>query len=618
LHIWRAFACCKQGKYRDALKDANQAIALTRNNENCQCHYAEALEVKGESLFFLGHPEEAIEHIKLALAIFSDLNDHEYIAYSHMVLGYVKMNSGRYDIANKHFLTALDIYLMTNNALRQSNLYLNLGASNIYLGDLSNAQTYLNKAFQIAKRLGYLPGKGQALIHLGAVYAELSFFDLAKELFNQAKIIAQQTEKRNLFLFLELQESKIARVHQQIDRAHRALQSAEAIVMQIEARDDLGLWALEKGCLSLFSRDYLGAINSFQKACSELQTVGFHPEATQAHLYLACAYHASGDETKTAHHLNEASKYAAKLDSLHPLITAGRDAKDILVAAKKSPEFGDFATRLIETVEQFDKDLPRLRRLIRQQCEQVDMSKPELTILTLGNARVRTYSEEVTKTEWTNQKAVRELFFLLLAYPDGLKKEEIGDALWPNSTPHQQYKQLNNTIYRLRRALGKNVVVFDTQSSCYHFNWAMDYHYDVEAFQDLVKQAQREKNSSQEIALYKQVINLYRGTYLPDVDGIWTVPLREFLRRTYTNAVLRVAELHFKDGKYEKVLGYCQQILNDDLCQEAAHRLAMRAYAARGNRVEIARQFEICRQSLQQLDTEPSAKTQRLFEQLMR
>jgi DNA-binding SARP family transcriptional activator len=52
---------------------------------------------------------------------------------------------------------------------------------------------------------------------------------------------------------------------------------------------------------------------------------------------------------------------------------------------------------------------------------------------------------------------------------------------------------------------------------------------------------------------------------------------------------------------------------------EDAHRLAMRIYAAIGNRAAIARQYEYCRQVLfEELNATPSSITQSLFETLMR
>jgi len=172
-NIWRAFAHCKQGKYKEALCDANHAIELTCNLDNQQSVYAEALEVKGESLYFLGCPDEALEYIENALNIFTAIDDLENIAYANVVLGFMMMESGRHKKAIRYFLTALDIYRTTNNLINQSKTLLNLGTSTLALGDLTGAQAHFCELLNITRQIGNEPIVAYALANIGIVYAEL-------------------------------------------------------------------------------------------------------------------------------------------------------------------------------------------------------------------------------------------------------------------------------------------------------------------------------------------------------------------------------------------------------------------------------------------------------------
>jgi DNA-binding SARP family transcriptional activator len=103
------------------------------------------------------------------------------------------------------------------------------------------------------------------------------------------------------------------------------------------------------------------------------------------------------------------------------------------------------------------------------------------------------------------------------------------------------------------------------------------------------------------------------------MEETWVWLERERLRQAYLEAVLKLAGLHLGIGEYRMVLDYCRQALANDPCLEEAHRLAMRAYAAMGNRAAIARQFERCRHALlNEANASPSSQTEALFEALMR
>ncbi len=557
--VWRAFAYCKRGKYQQALRDANRSLEIISKIENQQIIHAEALEVKGECLYFLGHPEEGLAHVEFALEIFSALDDQENMAYANMALGYMMMERGNYQQANVYFLKAFEIIRLTNNLLRKSELLLNLGVSTLDLGNLLRAHSYFQESLNIARQMCYPPFEAYVLTNFGDLFARLQLFRAAKEMFRKAHITAQQAEQWHLILVIGIIESQITRTHHRIEHSERILSSVEGIARESESVGFSGLWMLEKGCQSLAKEGITTAIKYFENAVEYLETAGLHLDIAKPHLYLAYVHHMAGNGDQAARHLLAASQTAAKMDSLYPLVSAGRETKEVLEAASDSPEVGEFATRLIKTIEQFDRELPRLRRLIRQQDDQIHQSTPCLDIQAFGELRVELNGKPVTSPEWANQRKVRELFFLLLENPTGLTKEAIGDALWPNSEPQRLPKQFNNAIYRLRRALGKETVSYDQRLGCYHFNWGMDYRYDVENFKTKLKHARDPEDSKIKIAAYKDAIEMYRGPYLPKADGTWAVPIRENLRQAYIEANIVVAEYYFQEAQYEKTQEYCKQ-----------------------------------------------------------
>jgi two-component SAPR family response regulator len=115
------------------------------------------------------------------------------------------------------------------------------------------------------------------------------------------------------------------------------------------------------------------------------------------------------------------------------------------------------------------------------------------------------------------------------------------------------------------------------------------------------------------------MLGIYKGSYLPDAEADWAWWERERLREAHLEAILKLAEFYLETKEYRVALDYCQRALSEDQCQEEAHRLAMRAHAAMGNRAAVVRQFDRCQQVLrEEVNAPPSPQTVALYEAFMR
>jgi DNA-binding SARP family transcriptional activator len=69
---------------------------------------------------------------------------------------------------------------------------------------------------------------------------------------------------------------------------------------------------------------------------------------------------------------------------------------------------------------------------------------------------------------------------------------------------------------------------------------------------------------------------------------------------------------------FHGALAHIHRVLSQDPCQEEAHRLAMKTYAAMGNRADLVRQYEVCKTTLHTvLGISPSKKTETLYAELL-
>ncbi len=132
--------------------------------------------------------------------------------------------------------------------------------------------------------------------------------------------------------------------------------------------------------------------------------------------------------------------------------------------------------------------------------------------------QVRVNKRLITNSDFQTQ-AARDLFFMLLAHPEGLTKEEIGVIFWPDDAPKEIKFRMKNTVYRVRHAVGKDVIILDQEN--YRFNNDLDYEYDVELFLKENALGLKAKDPLRKLAHFREAAKLYKGTFLPDIGETW-------------------------------------------------------------------------------------------------
>lgn len=239
----------------------------------------------------------------------------------------------------------------------------------------------------------------------------------------------------------------------------------------------------------------------------------------------------------------------------------------------------------------------------------------QLRIQAFGQEKVWLQNILITTSDW-QVHAAKEMFFVFLAHPEGLTKEQVGLYMWPDASTEELDIKFKNTLYRLRSAVGKQVILL--AEGIYRFNPMLEYAFDVEIFLTAIQRANETEDTRQKIQHLSHAIQQYNGDYLPEVDDYWAIPDREKYRQMYIDALYAIAELYFEKEVYKSSLRYCHRALEEDPVNEEVHRLAMRIHAVTGNKAEIIRQYESCRQELEEkFDVEPSEQTQLLYDTLI-
>lgn len=609
----RATARRFSGLYRQSIEDADNAIALV-NERGLDFSAAEALRVKGISRFHCGEMEPALRSLNQAQALYQSVGDEANLALIQMDSGVIYEAMGRYEQARNAYSGSIDYFRRAGDHLRLSTALNNLGVVCQIIGDYEKGWELLSEALESARRSGYARKEALILASVGDLYADLDIQEAARDAYYQAQEIAERVQEYFLILYLTLAQVNLAVASEDFALADYLLQTAREMNIP-EAAFEAGLFRLTAGRAAMAQNRLDEAIRHLRSAVATLQDD--QPlYGAQTHFVLALAYHRHNCRTESFDHLKHAFRLAPDLDQ-HLLVILAREARELLEIAEEDPELRYRANHLLQKVEGFENRLPALRRFLRQRAlPSITFGPPELVVRALGSEEVWLDGRLITIGDWQTRTA-RDLFFLLLARPEGLTKEGIGLEIWPDADPGQLKTRFKNAIYRVRRALGQDVIQFG-EDHLYSFNWAMDYKYDVQAFETALDQAAVEIRSDRRVSLYQSALSLYGGDYLPDVDQEWVAPTRENLYQLYVDAMLNLALYHLEQQEFRTALQWTQQLLEEDPCHEEAHRVAMRAYAGLGNRSGVARQFQICRDALwEQIQVPPSPQTLTLYERLV-
>ncbi|NPV75864.1 MAG: tetratricopeptide repeat protein [Anaerolineae bacterium] len=613
---WRAVTHRIMGNLNDSQADAREALDLVQKDIEMRIVKAEALRNIGICLRLQGKLTEALTWLKQSLNTSMSIKDQKNEAIIRLELGLLYENLGDYGQAREMYLAALEYWEKVDNASWLSNIMNNLGVLQHLMGDYRAAIDTFEKALNHARASNYSRLEAFILTGIGDVYGELEAIEEAEKAYGQAKLIAQSIQENFLHVYINVQNAALLASAGDYRGAYRLIEDARRIADLDEQAMEAYLCDLENAGIKLREGKWQDAILMLEDACYFFEAEGHKVQAEKASLYLVIAYSQAGNQEKLMENL---IKVLSFLGSEYPpvsLIAAAYRFQYQLSQLRSLEYIQAQIDELFSKIDAFQDQLPLLRRYIRQHAVSVPFAPPKIYIRTLGKMQVKIDNQVVTSSDWQTQ-AARDLFFLLLAHPEGMTKEEIGSIFWPDAPPEDVKFRIKNTIYRLRHAVGKDVILLDQEN--YRFNNLVDYEYDVEVFLRENALAQQAKEPLHKLSHYREATKLYKGSFLPEINETWVHSPRENLQQIYLNILLQVAEIYIEMTNFDLALEYVQRALNEDSCLETAYRMSFRIYAAMGNRAAMVRQYQKCVEILQrEVNAEPSPQTQALYNELLK
>ena len=243
-----------------------------------------------------------------------------------------------------------------------------------------------------------------------------------------------------------------------------------------------------------------------------------------------------------------------------------------------------------------------------------------LTVRVLGRLQVTLHSDtgdrELNGALTPKQ---RELLVYLASHPQGVRREVLNEAVWPDSRPPRPYNSFHNTLSMLRRALTDatdglitNLVLND--DGRYQLNdelvvvdfWQLQRVLPAPRLADVEDQAR-----------LRDAIELFQGDLAEDLLAPWIEPFREAIRRDVLDGLGTLIRAH-GDTDLETMLALLERTRKLDRYNEGVYRDIIRTQARLGQYATIPRTLALLTTTLDEIDQHPSADTLNLADFLQR
>jgi two-component SAPR family response regulator len=216
------------------------------------------------------------------------------------------------------------------------------------------------------------------------------------------------------------------------------------------------------------------------------------------------------------------------------------------------------------------------------------------------------------------------LAYLALQRNRPIPRDTLLELLWPELDYNAALRNLNTTVYNLRKSLEPNLNrIADSsyilyEGGSYFFNADVDYWLDIDAFEAYIKRARSSVTASATIKAYEKAIALYRGKYLADLQttAVWSAAEHIRLQELYLTALEELGVQYEATHQDTQAKETYLKALSVDYLRESTVQKLMKLAIRHGDFVTAQNH---CRRLVNNLDKElgvmPSPATQSLCQQ---
>jgi LuxR family maltose regulon positive regulatory protein len=605
VRLQRAMIDLQQSSYRQAVSRALPLVEAPGIPDDLR---GRALNILGFAELSLGEVEAAVRHLELALPLYRSGGGAHALSQLLQNLEMAYTRAGRFGEAVACLQEVIALRRMLRSAGPLALALNNLGYYYHQHGNYREAMASFQEGLSIAMQAPERRVEGYLSWSTGDLQRDRGANDDALRLYTRA-IALTGADNPALRAALLVSLSTLRRWQGNLTEAIRLAQEAQALA---EAHD-IALEGITARAALWAARFQAGrtakARKQLELAAAALQERNIHVELMQVLGLCAQAALECGDTPAAEIHLSRALHITRVSESVHPAV----------MEMLHAPALEAFVLRSGTKYEPFARGLRQLREAQLRPTARHSHGKTALTyslrLQTLGQEQIERDGEHVPSSAW-RATTVRE-FFLYLLFGGRANREHLCSVFWPERSTSRVRSSFHTTLYRVRQALGDNVICFE--EGLYGINPEVEVWCDALEFERLAAQARLlSPRDARTEDLWRRAVEFYRGDFLPSLDTEWLQPRRETLRETYIDALFGLGGCMRARGDFRAALLTFKRALSLEPYREDIHRAIMMCYADLGEKKRVKTHLRQLQDLLrQELATRPSPETVALVATLL-
>jgi LuxR family maltose regulon positive regulatory protein len=331
--------------------------------------------------------------------------------------------------------------------------------------------------------------------------------------------------------------------------------------------------------------------------------------AAEAHFLLARSLFRSGDSGQAEASLRKAFDVSFAGGSDQNLVREAGAAADLLAAFTPNPVLGGYCISLVE------RNGRQLRGGRTGELPSPAAEPMTLAVKTLGTLDITWSGRAIPRAAWTSQKTKEVFLYLVDRSP--VAREGLLAVFWPEMPAGRALANLYQTLYRIRRAVGADILLLRDQICRFAENITVAY--DVSAFEKSAREAlARAVTDRNRLAGLEKAAALFRGEYLKDVPVDWASQRREEINQLLLAVIREAADECLSLCRNEDARAYAAQGLEVDPFRDDLHQRMLKILAAMGRKHEVVDHYQKYVFLLRNdLGLDPPLETRALYDSLI-